>query len=434
MIGTGLAGQVFESAALNSAGIPEVFSADCLGTVTTPSEELTACAMNQFADLRDEHEADVVLMVVNDMNRCGGVPPQMVGQGAPTISPENEDIAYAVVKVTCITAPSNNMRVAAHELGHLLSLEHKENDPNPDLPVTFNHAATSTFLFLAGELTADADPSDVLLCTIGLLCQFHGFFSGDGITFPNGDPAGDAEVSDSRRVIEEFSWEVVACYRECETLLLIGADVALIDEGPHMHALLLSEETPPFRVEEPTYFGPGAVVNNGSLNAFSWFGVQDPMFALGEDDFTVEMFFYFINGFDWHTIAKNGALETGWFLSANEFGGLRLAVEGEPGSSSDPLVAGAAFSPGEWNHIALVRDGDDAYVFIEGELVIDGQAFFADQSFASTDLFFGGAPVPSNGLPFNALWAYMDEIRVSRGSIYTGNFTPPAEPFPRPIE
>lgn len=176
IVATGLTAHVFESAA-SGGGTATIVFADCPGTNSTPSTTHTTCAMNLLGESRDDHMADVVLMVVNDMTGCGGAPPAMVN--AFTISHANEHLAHAVVKASCITNPVRGKKVAAHELGHLLSLEHHDGDPSPNVPVSYNHAGEDSLLGF-GKLTADGDEGD------GFLCDYHGFFSenGRGRLFP----------------------------------------------------------------------------------------------------------------------------------------------------------------------------------------------------------------------------------------------------------
>lgn len=79
----------FESAATSAGPIEEpiVLSASCSGSASTPAATLLACAVAELADEREQHNADVVLLVVNNFNLCGAVPPDMMNR--PSISQAN---------------------------------------------------------------------------------------------------------------------------------------------------------------------------------------------------------------------------------------------------------------------------------------------------------------------------------------------------------
>lgn len=454
MIGTGLSTRVFESASFDAADMPEVFLANCPSSSDTPSEVLTTCASEQLSDLRDAHSADVVLMVVENMELCGGVPPEMLGEGNVPVSASNENLAYAVVKQSCITNPSNNMQAAAHELGHLLSLEHHSGDPNPEIPVSYNHAAVDSLLGLLGNLTAEATPGDIgPLCQLGLSCQYHAFFSADGKTFPNGEPAGEASSSNSKRVIEELAWDVVACYRGCE-LLLIGADVEdsydpIEDESLFDHPVFIGGIDPACVWTKPesgmwdNVLSGGAIFmcgQDGQWANYSYFFVEDDVFQFGEQAFTIEFFAHTYGRTQTPNplITNESALgnEGYWALLYRDEYPEDAVIELRAGST---VVASTNVWPAwpdvDWVHVALVRAGDRGTVFLNGTPVIDEESIFHNITFslpADRKLSFGGWS--SGAIPqWGNYHGHLDEIRISSGPRYVMPFTPPVPPFPRPM-
>ncbi|MBZ0171090.1 MAG: hypothetical protein K8E66_01795, partial [Phycisphaerales bacterium] len=72
--------------------------------------------LDEAHDLRDQHKADIVLLVVSAGDVCG-IANIGVGPGN-TPTPEN---AFGVVAATCMTAP---VSAFAHEVGHVMGLLH----------------------------------------------------------------------------------------------------------------------------------------------------------------------------------------------------------------------------------------------------------------------------------------------------------------------
>ena len=215
----------FESAAVQ-AGAPQVFTAACPSGLD--AKDTALCAIAELADERDQFDADIVVMVVeNIQGDCGGVRPEMIN--AWSISALNSIFAYAVIDTECLNTTVRNREGFAHEVGHLLSLEHHDHDPDLDKParvtipqpiedITYNHAEEAG---VSGgwNLTVMASMGDCgpIGCLNG---TWFPFYSEDGKKFPGGADAGDATHSDAKRVIEDISWDVVAAYRPIPTTSL----------------------------------------------------------------------------------------------------------------------------------------------------------------------------------------------------------------------
>lgn len=96
------------------------------------------------------------------------------------------------------------------------------------------------------------------------------------------------------------------------------------------------------------------------------------------------------------------------------------------GSSSTLLDQGWAPSTDTWYHVAVVRNGGNLLMFVDGTQLGAGDAI------AGT-LFDGTAAL--NIGAFNSVtggWVdgWLDEVRVSKGiARWTANFTPPTEPY-----
>lgn len=188
---------------VNANTATSVESAPCSGTNTTL---LLECAKTHLESIRRQHAADIVVMLVPTLGSatCGAVPLEMinvffVGKG-------HRDKGYAVVSSECVIA--TGLYPASHEVGHLLSVEHKQDDPHDDRPngIGSNHAATSGTYATAVAVTDD--------CTPNPCSQWENVLSEDGEFFSGGTqyPAGNSSHSDAKNFVSDLSWDVVASY------------------------------------------------------------------------------------------------------------------------------------------------------------------------------------------------------------------------------
>ena len=195
------------SSAVMSLGLPFVYTSTCTGT---DADAVVQCAKNEFEGERNSQNADIVVLVVATLNKCGTTLPGTVNR--PTISWINHGFAYAVVKNDCMEFPSDNMKAASHEIGHILSLEHSTDPPligDPSKPVPDNHAAE------------DYDDLTVMGIELGNLvgdcpftsCTINDFFSENGKVFPDGGAAGNLAYANAKNVVKDKSWDIVAAYR-----------------------------------------------------------------------------------------------------------------------------------------------------------------------------------------------------------------------------
>ena len=77
-----------------------------------------------------------------------------------------------------------------------------------------------------------------------------------------------------------------------------------------------------------------------------------------------------------------------------------------------------------WHHVALVKSGTQVMLFLDGAL---------DASGASPAMYDGGKPLLigwSQGQPASSCFkGYIDDLRITKASIYTAAFTPPTAPL-----
>ena len=146
--------------------------------------------------------------------------------------------------------------------------------------------------------------------------------------------------------------------------------------------------------------------------------VQSTDITLGTDDYTWETFAYF-NNFSstqciWDAGENVGASQNPvvYITSTN----LQLSYAG-----GTYINAAHGMTAGGWHHIAIVRDSNQLEAFIDGVSI--GTATYAGGS-GATNHVLGG-----NFAGTFTMDGFLDESRLTKRVIYTGNFTPPTQAF-----
>lgn len=177
-------------------------------------------------------------------------------------------------------------------------------------------------------------------------------------------------------------------------------------------------------------FGGAAGYFNGSTDYLTMADSADWYFGTGDfsldfwirlDDITHRHVFMaqYVDGGNW------------WRFQWNEDGTKRLqhiiSVAGDY-----PMILEAAWTPvaATWYHVALVRNGNNWYMFVGGvdqsAAVIYGSATAEMPDYAST-LIIG---TTGAGTANHWLAGFMDEARISKGiARWTSNFTPPSSEY-----
>lgn len=138
-------------------------------------------------------------------------------------------------------------------------------------------------------------------------------------------------------------------------------------------------------------------------------------------DFTVEFFSYLTampsTGFFAHRNTSGGTTTAILILSGN------LMVAMDDSSTGISVTAASWIVTGQWQHIAVSKQGTSLRLFVNGTLVTT----------VTTTKSWGNVSIPftigSNGLGGNAIPGYIDEFRLSKVARYTASFTPPTAPF-----
>ena len=88
------------------------------------------------------------------------------------------------------------------------------------------------------------------------------------------------------------------------------------------------------------------------------------------------------------------------------------------------LFSGTEITDTSWHHVALVKDGNDYNIYLDG--IIGGEATDSDTANYAGPLIIGTTGI-NGGSPLNGS---IDELRITKGTArWTGNFTPPSREY-----
>ena len=172
-------------------------------------------------------------------------------------------------------------------------------------------------------------------------------------------------------------------------------------------------------------FGNGAMYFDGTGDSINYPNSADWVF--GSANFTVECWFNRQGGFGTTQVLFGQSNATGGRVVDFDIGtdNKISAVCFSGGSPVVNIVSLSTFASSGWHHIALVRASTLFYLFIDG--VTEGTASFAGALDASgSKLSVGRLGEATTGFDYNG---YIEELRISKVSRWTGNFTPPAQPY-----
>lgn len=161
------------------------------------------------------------------------------------------------------------------------------------------------------------------------------------------------------------------------------------------------------------------------------------MWDLGTGDFTVELWVYY------STSSRNGSLisyggygfasadSAGWSLQINTTAGNLTFSSGTTQNnfiSGNTALINSTLPNGQWNHIAVTRQGTNLRCFVNGTQVgstITNSTSLSGASYTPKIASDQGAAAGS------LITGYLDDVRITKGyARYTASFTAPTAPFP----
>lgn len=149
-------------------------------------------------------------------------------------------------------------------------------------------------------------------------------------------------------------------------------------------------------------------------------------FAFGSDNFTIEAWVYPTAGSGANgVVSQRAASESDLAFALYVLSGSTYLVVSFNGSGWGINAGGTKSVPDdEWSHIALVRNGSQWRVYVNGE--VSQTHTSSDSVYNSTSPLAVGTAMVTN----QHFIGYIDELRIVNGTaVYTDEFTPPTGPF-----
>jgi len=156
--------------------------------------------------------------------------------------------------------------------------------------------------------------------------------------------------------------------------------------------------------------------------------------TFGSGDFTVDFWYYpLVHGGSYNIQCMTGSSEgvnNGWAIEMQD--GIKIQFEYSlAGTSWTEVAASYTFTNNSWYHIAVVRRGNLAYLFVNGTMVNPGGTSMTGSIHDTGSALCVGQYVGhTTSNPIYAANSYIDEFRISKGiARWTSNFTPPTAPY-----
>ena len=154
-------------------------------------------------------------------------------------------------------------------------------------------------------------------------------------------------------------------------------------------------------------------------------------FAFGPDDFTIESWVYF-TGFD---VFGNSIVDTrqsngnvGILLEASAAISGQYYFRAYNPTSSHFITSSQALSTNTWYHVALVRNGNNYQIFVDG---VSTASVSNSVSLTGEDLTIGASYDYRNNSGTAQFTGYLDDLRITKGvARYSSSFTPPTSALP----
>lgn len=175
-------------------------------------------------------------------------------------------------------------------------------------------------------------------------------------------------------------------------------------------------------------FGTGSIEFDGTGDYLT--GPTSTDFAFGPDDFTIESWVYF-TGFD---VFGNSIVDT------RQTGNVGILLEGSAAisgqyyfraynpTSGHFITSSQALSTNTWYHVALVRNGNNYKIFVNG---VSTASVSNSVSLTGQDLTIGASYDYRNTSGTAQFTGYLDDLRITKGvARYSSSFTPPTSALP----
>jgi len=190
---------------------------------------------------------------------------------------------------------------------------------------------------------------------------------------------------------------------------LSGNDIALTANGDVKHSTTQKK------------FGATSIAFDGTGDYIT--APNQASLRFGSSDFTVDMWVRVANITQFHPlISQADDTVNGWLIDVNSTGYPRL-VSDITGSWGVSLQSSTALTAGVWAHIAVVRNGTDLRLYLNGVSVanLTTSASFTDNTTDNLLVGYYQTSAPSD----RYLNGYIAELRITNTAEWTTAFTPP---------
>ena len=153
------------------------------------------------------------------------------------------------------------------------------------------------------------------------------------------------------------------------------------------------------------------------------------LFEMGAGGYTVECFIKTSGATGEIIGAFNGSASPykGWLFgvgfSANDG---KLKVHNANASNSETVSSTATVNNNAWRHVAFSKAGQTLKFFIDGDLDSTHTLQYVGVG-SEQNIVIGASSNPTRDRFFNG---YIDELRLTKATRYTADFTAPSAPFP----
>lgn len=208
------------------------------------------------------------------------------------------------------------------------------------------------------------------------------------------------------------------------TLALLHFDTDFSDSSIYTRSFVSAGGTPSVSATQSKFGGKSLYLNGSSA-------IKTPDNAnlhIGSSDFTFEFWLYLptISGSNMGVFSKrsNGSTNIDYYCYIGTTGRVQFSFSTNGTSIASGVSSVNPIPTAQFVHIAIVRNATVIKVYVNG--VVDGTGIILGTCFDGVADLIIGSLNPPVGLP---LTGYIDEFRIRKEAVYTGDFTPPTAPF-----
>ncbi|BAI71466.1 laminin G [Azospirillum sp. B510] len=239
-------------------------------------------------------------------------------------------------------------------------------------------------------------------------------------------------ISKVARYTSDFTPPAAAFVPDADTVHLFTFDdghggQVLKDRANSGRPILLGGTGATISNEQAKFGTTSFKLGAGGSCVIGWASTPHADLALGDNNFTTDLWFYKTNTADgclW--CAGNNAY--GMQIRTNGAGGAITAYISTDNSSwnvANGVGTGVVPAVNSWNHLAVVRNGGTLYIFLNGTQIGSHTVGTGSITMGGPYHYFGGV-----GDNSSIMAGYIDEVRIKRGeAVWISNFTPPTAPY-----